>query len=123
MPPQMSEELDRLLFADGLIEDLEVEVPERHAGCNGNGFPVEVILQDRRVSARGPRATTMRPIAQSAFVDEDDCPPVFLGFFLMAGQRSRFHCWMAVSFRSTAFPTGRCGLQFNCRRIVHTCPA
>ena len=33
------------LLADGFVEDLEVEVPDGHAGGNRNRLPVEVILR------------------------------------------------------------------------------
>jgi hypothetical protein len=32
----------------------------------------------------------VRPLAQPAFVDEDDGAALFLGFFLISGQRSFF---------------------------------
>jgi hypothetical protein len=62
----------------------------------------------------------MRPLIQSVFVNEDDHSVFLLGFFLMAGHVLRFHSAMASSFRSSARPFGRCGLQFNCRSSFHT---
>src|ERR1019366_3273043 len=44
-------------------------------------MPVEVILQHRRVSTRGPGAHPMGPLAQPAFVDEDDGAPRAERFF------------------------------------------
>jgi hypothetical protein len=123
MLEQMGEEDNRFLFAHGFVEDLEIEVPESQAAGDRYGLPVEVILQHRRFPAGSPRAAAVRALAQSAFVDEDDRPAFFLGFFLMAGQVLRFHSTMASSFRSSARPFGRCGLQFNWRSNFQTWPA
>ena len=45
------------------------------------------------------------------------------GRILQVGHVFRFHWWMAFSSRSRARPTGRCGLQFSCRKTFQTCPA
>jgi len=119
---QVLEELDDLFGLDGLFEDLKVEVPESDAGDDGQGFPVEVELENRRLPSRSPCAPSMRPLAQTAFVDEDDRPALFLGFFLISGQRLCFQSAIKASFRSKARPTGCCTLQFSCRRIRQTCP-
>src|SRR5262245_31991837 len=37
--------------------------------------------------ARRPGAPPVGPLTQTAFVNEDDCPALFLGFFLISGQR------------------------------------
>ena len=95
------------------VEDLEVEVPDGHPGGDGNGLPVEVVLEDRGLPSRRPCATPVGPLAQPAFVDEDDGAPFFLGFFLIPGQVLRFHWPIASSLRSSARPTGRWGLQPN----------
>jgi len=123
MPEQVHQELHHLFFGDGFVEDLEIEIPPGDAGGYGDGLPVKVILQHGCLPAWSPGTATVRPLAQSAFVDEDDGAAFRLGFFLMAGQRSLFHCWMAASSRSSARPAGRCTLQFNWRRIFQTCPA
>ena len=119
----MRKEENRLFFAYRLFEDLEIEVPERQATSDRDGLPIKVILQRRGLPARSPGAAAVRALAQPAFVDEDDRPAFFLRFFLMAGQVLRFHSTMASSFRSSARPLGRCGLQFNCRKSFHTWPA
>jgi hypothetical protein len=59
----MGEEQNSLLPAHGLVKDLEIEIPERHAAGDRNGSPIKVILQYRRLSARGPRAAAVRPLA------------------------------------------------------------
>lgn len=119
---QVLEELDDLLGLDGLFEDLKVEVPEGDAGDDRQGFPVEVELEDRSLPSRRPGAPPMGFLTQAAFVYKDDRPALFLGFFLISGQRRRFQSSIKASFRSKARPTGCCTLQFNCRRIRQTCP-
>src|SRR5258708_6491359 len=122
MTQEMFEKVNDLGAADGAWEQPEVKVPPGYAGHGRQSFPIEVILQHRSLSSRGPSSATMRSLAQSAFVDEDDDEPLFLGFFLISGQRLRFHCAMARSSRSMARPVGRWGLQPSCRSRRHTCP-
>ena len=119
---QVFEELDDLFGLDGLFEELKVEIPDGDAGDDGQGFPVDVELEDRRLPARRPSAPPMRPLAQTAFVDEDDRPALFLGFFLISGQRRCCQSSIRASFRSKARPTGCCTLHRNCRRMRQTCP-
>jgi Domain of unknown function (DUF3854) len=78
---QVFQKLNDLLGLDGLFEDLKVEIPEGDAGDDRQGFPIEVELQDRRLPAWCPGASPMRPLARSAFVDEDDRAALFLSFF------------------------------------------
>src|SRR5438270_2383565 len=118
----MGQKDDDLFLPDRLREDLEVKVPECHSGGNGNGFPVEVVLEHGSLAAWRPGATPVGPLAQPAFVDEDDRAPFFLGFFLMSGHVFRFQWSMVSSLRSRARPSGRCGLQFSCRNSFQTCP-
>ena len=87
----MFEKLDDLLGLDRLFEDLKVEVPDGDAGDDRERFPVEVKLEHRCLSAGRPGAPPMRPLAQTTFVDEDDRAALVLGFFLISGQRLRFH--------------------------------
>jgi hypothetical protein len=122
IPEKVSEEHNGLFLADRFFEDLEIKVPDSHAGCHRYGLPVEVVLEDGSLTTRRPGATPMGTLAQPAFVDEDDRAPFFGGFFLMPGQALRFHWSMASSLRSTARPAGRCGLQFSCRKSFQTCP-
>ena len=72
--------------AQGVLVEPEVEVAKGDAGGRRKLLPVEVELEHRRPAARRPRAAAMRPLAQPAFVDEDDRAALFLGFFLRAGQ-------------------------------------
>ena len=117
---QRLEEVDHLGTADGVGIETEVEVVERDSGRRRELLPVEVELQYGRLPTRRPRAATMWLQAQSAFVDEDDRAPLFLGFFLMVGQVFFFHVRIASSLRSRALPTGLCGLQFSARSSFQT---
>jgi len=63
----------------------------------------------------------VRALAQSAFVDEDDGAALFVGFFLISGQRSCFQRRIFSSSRSKARPTGRWQLQPSCRRMRQAC--
>jgi len=50
------------------------------------------------------------------------CPALFLGFFLISGQRRCCQSSMRASFRPSARPTGCCTLHRSCRRMRQTCP-
>ncbi len=117
---QRLEEVDHLGTADGVGIEPEVEVVEGDSGRCRELLPVEVELPYGRLPTRRPSAAAMRPLAQSAFVEEDDRAPLFAGFFLMPGQVVRFHRRIASSLRSRALPTGRCGLQLRARRSFQT---
>jgi hypothetical protein len=78
----MGKEVHHLRGADGSLIKLEIEVPPRDAGDGRVHLPVEMILQHRGLSARGPGAHPMRPLAQPTFVDEDDGAPLAARFFL-----------------------------------------
>src|ERR1700740_255438 len=97
MMQQMPEELHDLGAANRAREQPEIKVPPRDTRHGRQSFPMEVILQHRSLAPRCPSSATMRPLAQSAFVDEDDHKPLFLGFFFISGQRLRFHWAMAFS--------------------------
>ena len=119
---QVFEKLNDLFGLDGPVEDLKVEVPQGDTSNHREGLPVEMELQDWRLSARCPSSPPVRSLAQTTFVDEDDRPALFLGFFLISGQRRCCQSSMRASFRSQARPTGCCTLHRNCRRMRQTCP-
>src|ERR671930_533429 len=48
---------------------------------------MEVVLQDWRLAPWSPRATAVRSLAQSAFVNEDDGAALFLAFFQLRPAR------------------------------------
>lgn len=119
---QVFQKLDNLFGLDGAFEDLKVEVPLGQTRDYRKRLPVEVKLEDGRLAAWRPGAPAVGPLAQTTFVDEDDGSAFFLSFFLISGQRRRCQSSIRASFRSRARPTGCCMLQFNCRRMRHTCP-
>jgi hypothetical protein len=121
MAHQVTKKLDDLWTLDRLIVQLKVEIIKGDARNHAQRFPVEVVLQDRGLPARGPSAHFVRPGAESAFVDQNDLAAFFLGFFLSAGQVTFFHSAMAASLRSSARPTGRWQLQPSCRSNFQTC--
>jgi hypothetical protein len=79
---EVREELDDLGPFDRAGEEPEVEIPPRDPGDRGEQVPVEVVPEDRRLSPGGPGAAPMRPLGQSALVDEDDRSPWAAAFFL-----------------------------------------
>ena len=107
VPQQMGEELNDLGPADRAGKQAEVKVPPGDARDGRQRLPVEMVLQHRSLSSRRPGAAAVGPLAQSALVDENDRPSFFLGFFLISGQRFRFHSWIFSSLRSRARPVGR----------------
>jgi hypothetical protein len=118
---QVFQKLDNLFGLDGAL-DLEIEIPVGQTGDHRKSFPVEMKLEDGRLAARRPGAPPMGPLAQTAFVDEDNGAAFFFSFFLISGQRRCCQSSIRTSFRSNARPTGCCTLQFSCRRTRHTCP-
>lgn len=119
---EMFEKLDHLRCLDAAGEKSEVEIPNRDS-CDGRKtVPVEGILQHGSLTARSPSSDAMRPLAQSAFVHKNYRAAVLKGFFLISGQRTRFHCKIAGSSRWVARPTGRWQLQPSERKIRQTCP-
>ena len=111
MALQVGEKLDNLRSLDRAGEQPEVETPPGDPCDRREQVPVEVVLEDRRLSARRPGPAAVRPLSQSAFVDEDDRLPLRGGLFFNAGQRTRFQWRIAASSRSRARPIGRWQLQ------------
>ena len=119
---EMFQKFDHLRSLDAAGEESEVEIPDRDA-CDGRKtLPVEGILQNRGLAAWGPGSDPMRPLAQAAFVHKYYRSALLERFFLISGQRIRFHCRIAGSSRCVARPTGRWQLQPKERKILQTCP-
>jgi hypothetical protein len=119
---EMFEKLDHLRRFDAAGEKSEVKIPNGDA-CDGRKtVPVEGILQHGRLTSRSPGSDPMRPLAQSAFVHKNYRSALLEGFFLISGQRTRFHRNIAGSSRCVARPTGRWQLQPSERKIRQTCP-
>src|SRR2546421_11933542 len=100
----------------------KVKIPNREASNSREALPIEGVLQHRSLASRGPSAYPMRPLAQAAFVHEHYRSPLLAGFFLISGQRSRFHRLMAASSRWMARPVGRWQLQPSERKMRQTWP-
>ena len=122
MSAQVAQELDDLRPFDAAGKQLKVEVPDRQPGDGREAFPVETVLQDRRLAFGRPGAHAMRAFAQSAFVDKDDGAAFLPGLFFNAGQRFFFQCAMADSSRWMARPTGRWQLHPKARKMRQTWP-
>ena len=114
------QEIDDLGTLDRTRVEPEVEIPKRQAGCRGQGVPVEVVLQHRRLATRCPRSAAVWSLAYSALVDENDRTALLAGFFLMAGHRFLRQFRISSSLRSRARPVGRCGLQPSHTSNFHT---
>ena len=117
---QVFEKLDDLRTFDRARMELEVEVPDRDATEDREFLPVEVKLQNRRLSARCPGAYPVGFLAEAAFVDKDDDSPFFQGFFLRFGPTERIQWVMAFSSRWMARVVGRWQLQPICPRSRQT---
>jgi hypothetical protein len=119
---EMLEKLDHLRRLDAAREKSEVEIPDGDACAGREAVPVEGILQHGSLTSRSPGSDPMGPLAQSAFVHKNYRSALLESFFLMSGQRTRFHCKIAGSSRCVARPTGRWQLQPSDRKIRQTCP-
>jgi hypothetical protein len=89
LPTQGVEKLNELRALDCSRKESEVEALESDASDRRELVPVEMVLQNRSVAARGPTANLSRSFAQSRFVDEDDDSALFSGVFFYCGQRTR----------------------------------
>ena len=106
VPLQMPEKLNDLRAFDTALVDLKVKSPQRQPANDGKAFPVEGLVQHRRLSARRPSADACRTCAQPAFIDEDDGSPLPASLFFKAGHSTRCQRRMAFSSRSTARRSG-----------------
>lgn len=79
--PQHLEELHVLLLLDRALVKPEHAVRSAEPGDHGDVGPVEVELNDGRLTLRGPGTHAGGPLAQAALVDEDDHSALAPGFF------------------------------------------
>lgn len=79
------EELDKLFFLDAAFVNSEQTVGSCQSSDDRDVMPVEVKLDDGRLSLRCPGTHTRGALADARFVDEDDQSCLSLGFFLRAG--------------------------------------
>lgn len=108
---EMSEKVHHLGALDTAGVHLKIEPPERQSSDDRETFPVEGLVEHRRLSARRPSPNPCGAGAQPAFVYKDDGSPLLAGFFFSAGQSTRFHRRIAFSSRSTARRSGRWQLK------------
>src|SRR5205823_4705448 len=97
------QKIDDLRTLDRTSVQPEIETQERESSNRRQTLPVEIELENGGLPAGRPRATPMRPLAQSAFVDEDDRAPFSARFFLIVGQFFLFQLRLSstpVSLRS-----------------------
>jgi len=86
VPYQGRQEVYHLRRFHGSCIKPEVEVQRRQPSYCGKALPIEIVFQYRGLSPWCPGATTVRALAQSTLVDEDDRAPFLVGFFLILGQ-------------------------------------
>lgn len=112
MPEQLIEKQARLNMADVGGEKLEVEIQVaaprayRNAGDCGDLVPARLVAKDRRLSFWSPCLAHAGEKKKPGFIYEDEVGTHPRGVFFTSGQRSRFHCSMASSFRSSARRAG-----------------
>jgi len=82
MPLQMPQKFDDLEAFDAPRVNLEIELPERQTADNRKTLPIESLLEDGGLSARGPGARPCRAGTQAAFVNKDNGAALLPGFFL-----------------------------------------
>ena len=75
------EELDYLFLLDAAFVQPEQAVGARESGDDRDVIPVEVKLDDWRLSLGRPGAHTGRSLADARLVHEDDQSALSLGFF------------------------------------------
>lgn len=67
---QLLQEVDDPWAIERARDELEIEVPERQSRDRRQLMPIEVHLQHRGLTARGPSADSVRALRQTGFVDE-----------------------------------------------------
>lgn len=111
------QEFDHLLLPDAALIQAEIKVVARERGDDRDVRPIEVKVDDGRVSLGCPGAHARGALAQARLVYEDDFAPLAPGFFLRAGQVRRRQAPTAFWSRSIARRSGFCGLKPKAPRI------
>src|ERR1700738_2081141 len=115
------EEFDDLFLLDAALVQPEQEVGARGPSDDRDMVPVEVKLDDGRLSLGCPSADSGRALADAGLVYKDNQSAFSLGFFLRAGQVRRFQLRTASSSRSIARFSGFCGLKPIEPKMRQTC--
>ena len=108
---------DVLIGAQGKVQTWATP-PRRQRQGGDDGHLVAraaTLIQDRSVSAGRPAAPHNGSEQQAALVDEHQARVQAPRFFLMRGQSTFTHRWIAASSRSRARRSGFCGLQPSLR--------
>jgi len=119
---EVFQKLNHLRGLDAAGEKSEVKIPNGDACYGRKTVPVEGILQHWSLTPRSPGSDPVGSLTQSALVHKNYGSALLERFFLISGQRTRFHCKIAGSSRWVARPTGRWQLQPKERKIRQTCP-
>ena len=111
-----------LRTSDGSRKQLKVEIPPRYAGNRRECFPIEVILDNRRLTPWRPSPASVGTFTESALINKDYCSSLSFSVFFNCGHRRFFQRRIVSSSRSIARPTGRWQLQPSCFSTHQTCP-
>ncbi len=112
MPEQLIEKQAHLDMANVGGEEFEVEIQmaatraHRNARNDGDLVPARLVAKDRRLPAGSPSLAHAGEKKEPGFIYENEVGTHPRGVFFTAGQRSRFHCSMPSSFRSSARRAG-----------------
>ena len=82
MGQQVFQKDNHLWTSDGSRKQLKVEVPPRYAGTRRERFPIEVILDNRRLSPWLPSPASVGTFTESALVNKDYCSSLSFSVFL-----------------------------------------
>ena len=119
---EVFQELNDLKTFDAAGMDLKQKPPQGQSADERKAFPVERLLQNRRLPSRGPGACARWSGAQPAFVNQDKGLALPARLFFNAGQTARFQRAIACSSRSMARRSGRWQLNPLAPSNRHTCP-
>lgn len=90
--------------------EIQIQAPtprtDRDAGDRGDLIAARLMAKDRRLSCWSPCLAHAGEKKKPRFIYEDEVGTHPRGVFFTTGQRSRFHCSMASSFRSSARRAG-----------------
>ena len=114
------EEIYDLLLLDAAFVKSEQAVHTRQPSDDRHMVPVEVKLDDGRLSFWCPSPNSGGAFADARLVDKDDQSSFSLSIFFRAGQVRRFRERTASSLRSNARFSGFYGLKPLLPRMRHT---
>ena len=107
MSHQMLQKKDHFRASYCTRKQSEIEVPPSYTRNRRKCSPVEVILNDWRLSPWRPCTASMRTFTKTALINKDYCSSLSLSVFFNSGHRFFFQRRIFSSSRSSARPTGR----------------